>query len=279
MIRERMLQLEQTLERLFGGRPPREPLEVRRAVIESLVSQVQPVGRGRRVLPFNHATVHVVSVDPTERRVMKEALEPEELTRELLRGVERAGAQAPAGFTLSVRLVREPGKGWTPGARFHVTVSQSEELAARALARRSPGEVGIASEPSSESAPTDAPTAAPQTSVVLRVLEGEARPKMLTTDAVRITIGRQVEVNDVAFVGDDEVSRSVSRAHAHLAVDRPSGVYRIFDENSAHGTQVEREGRRITVPAGRDGLKLRPGDEIHVGRAILRFDFKPAKTA
>jgi hypothetical protein len=279
MLRERMLQLEQTLERLFGGRPPREPLEVRRAVIESLVSQVQPVGRGRRVLPFNHATVHVVSVEPTERRVMKEALEPEELTRELLRGVERAGAQAPAGFTLSVRLVREPGKSWTPGARFHITVSQSEEQAARAFA----------SESSSEPAPTDASAAALQTSVVLRVLEGEARPKTLTTDAGRITIGRQVEVvdqsgrpvrrNDVAFVGDDELSRSVSRAHAHLAVDRASGVWRVFDENSAHGTQVEREGRRITVPAGRDGLKLRSGDEIHVGRAILRFDLKPAKTA
>lgn len=275
MIRERMLQLEQTLERLFGGKPPREPLEVRRAVIESLVSQIQPVGRGRRVLPFNQATVHVVCVDATEKRVMKEALEPGELTQELLRRVDRAGAQAPQGFSLAVRFVREPGKGWTPGARFHVTVSQAESA---------PPEP--AAEPDAGAA---APSAAPPGSIVLRVLEGEARPKTLTTDAVRITIGRQVEVvdqtgrpvrrNDVAFVGDDEVSRSVSRAHAHIALERASGLCRVFDENSAHGTQVEREGRRITVPAGRDGLKLRSGDEIHVGRAILRFEIKPGKSA
>ena len=73
--------------------------------------------------------------------------------------------------------------------------------------------------------------------------------------------------NDVAFIGDDEVSRSVSRAHAHIAFDRATGTYRVFDENSAHGTEVERDGRRIVVPAGRDGLKLRAGDQIHVGRA------------
>ncbi len=275
-----MLQLEQTLERLFGGRPPREPLEVRRAVIESLVSQIQPIGRGRRVLPFNHATVHVVSVEPTERRVMKEALDPEELTRELLRSVERAGAQAPPGFTLAVRFVREAGRTWTPGARFHVTVSQSEESAARAAAQERSTEA---------ESPAATATATTLSAVMLRVLEGEARPKTLTSDAVRTTFGRQVEVidqagrpvrrNDVAFIGDDEVSRSVSRAHAHIVVDRASGVYRVFDENSAHGTLVEREGRRITVPAGRDGLKLRPGDAIHVGRAILRFDIKAAKSA
>jgi FHA domain len=282
MIRERMLQLEQTLERLFGGRPPREPLEVRRAVIESLVSQVQPVGRGRRVLPFNQATVHVVSTEATERRVMKEALEPEDLTRELLRGVERAGAQAPAGFTLAVRFVREPGKGWTPGSRFHVTVSQS-------AGPQSTSSGAPAEELPTESEAGTSTAASGPGSIVLRVLEGEARPKTLTSDAVRVTIGRQTEVvdqtgrpvrrNDVAFVGEDEVSRSVSRAHAHIAIDRAAGVYRVFDENSAHGTQVEREGRRITVPAGRDGLKLRAGDEIHVGRAILRFELKPAKQA
>ena len=283
MIRERMLRLEQTLERLFGGRPPREPLEVRRAVIESLVSQVQPVGRGRRVLPFNHATIHVVCTEATERRVMKEALEPADLTRELLRGVERAGAQAPAGFTLAVRLVREPGKGWTPGARFHVTVSQSENAAVDAAAEPESAATGAAATGAA------AASTATQGSIVLRVLEGEAKPKTLTTEALRITIGRQVEVvdqtgrpvrrNDVAFVGDDEVSRSVSRAHAHVALDRATGLCRVFDENSAHGTQVEREGRRITVPAGRDGLKLRSGDEIHVGRAVLRFEIKPIKPA
>lgn len=266
MIRERILQLEQTLERLFGGRAPREPLEIRRAVIDALVAQVRPVGRGRRVLPFSRATIQVVASDATERRVLKEALDPEDLTRELLLDIERAGGQT-AGLDLSVRFTREAGRAWLPGARFHITVAQPEEDDAL---------------PVGEGGPTQ--------SVVLRVLEGDGRPRTLTTDARRINIGRQVDVvdpsgrpirrNDVAFIGDDDVSRSVSRAHAFITVDAGAGSCRVFDENSAHGTQVEREGRRISVPAGRDGLRLRPGDEIHLGRAVLRFDVRdgPAGT-
>jgi hypothetical protein len=272
MIRERILQLEQTLERLFGGRPPREPLEVRRAVIETLASQVQPVGRGRRVLPFAHATIHVVAVEAAERRVLKEALEPADLTRELVRAVERGGGQAPAGFTLAVRFVREPGKGWTEGARFHVTVSQADAPAVDTA--------------TTAAAATPAPVQA--ATVVLRVIDGDARPKTLTSEAQRINLGRQVDVidqagrpvrhNDVAFVGDDEVSRSVSRAHAHIAFERATGTHRVFDENSAHGTQVERDGRLIAVPAGRDGLRLRSGDAIHVGRASVRFETRTARS-
>ena len=73
-FRDRLVRLEGTLERLFGGRPPREPLEVRRAVVESLVGEVRPVGGGRRILPFGRATVAVVATDPTEKRLFKEAL-------------------------------------------------------------------------------------------------------------------------------------------------------------------------------------------------------------
>jgi hypothetical protein len=232
-------------------------------VIETVLAQVQPVGRGRKVLPFSHATVHVVAGDAAERRVLKEALDPDRLATELGRELERTGAQVPAGFAVQLRLVREPGKAWTPGARFHVTVSQSDAPAAEAPAT---GTV-------------------PAVTAVLRVLEGEARPRALTSQAVRINIGRQVNVidqsgrpvrhNDVAFVGEDEVSRSVSRAHAHVTFDRATRTHRVFDENSAFGTEVERDGRRIVVPPGRDGLKLRPGDQIRVGRAALRFETKP----
>jgi hypothetical protein len=199
--------------------------------------------------------------------VLKEALEPGDLTNDLVREVERAGAQAPPGLAVSVKFVREPGRGWTEGARFHVTVSQTE-----------------AHEHEEEAAAPPPPPQVRAPAIALRVVDGDARPKTLASEAVRINIGRQVEVidqsgrpvrhNDIAFVGDDEVSRSVSRAHAHITFDRTTSTHRVFDENSAHGTQIERAGRRITVPAGRDGLKLRPGDEIHVGRAVVRFEVK-----
>ena len=52
-----------------------------------------------------------------------------------------------------------------------------------------------------------------------------------------------------------------------------AGDYRICDDGSEFGTRVFRDGRPIDVPAGnRRGEKLRPGDEIYLGRACLRFE-------
>jgi pSer/pThr/pTyr-binding forkhead associated (FHA) protein len=126
---------------------------------------------------------------------------------------------------------------------------------------------------SSAAAPLAAPT------LVLRVSLGTADTGTATCVGERINIGRQTMVadangrvvrrNDIAFVGDDEVSRSVSRAHAHVAWVPAAGTYRVFDEQSSHGTVVNRGGRLIQVPPGRDGLKLAAGDEVHVGRAVV----------
>jgi predicted component of type VI protein secretion system len=108
---------------------------------------------------------------------------------------------------------------------------------------------------------------------------GQAKPKSVTCQGERVNIGRQPTVadatgrvvrrNDIAFTGDDDVSRSVSRAHAHVAWVPAAGTYRVFDEQSSHGTAVVRGGRLIQVPSGRDGLKLVAGDEVHVGRAVV----------
>jgi hypothetical protein len=120
---------------------------------------------------------------------------------------------------------------------------------------------------------------------VLRVTLGHAKPRTVTCEGERVNIGRQpvvadasgrvVRRNDIAFTGDDEVSRSVSRAHAHVAWVPTAGTYRVFDEQSSHGTVVSRAGRLIQVPPGRDGLKLAGGDEVHVGRAVVVVEITP----
>jgi hypothetical protein len=268
-FRDRLVQLEGTLERLFGGRPPREPLEVRRAVVESLVGEIRPVGGGRRVLPVGRVTVSVVATDPAERRLFNEALAgPTGVEADLRRALDAAGADWPRGFTLTVKFVKAPGEGWRNGARFHVTASEGG--AAVAVPERDPAEA---------SAPT-APAVAP--SLTLRVTLGHAKPRTVTCEGARVTIGRQPTVadatgrtvrrNDIAFIGDDEVSRSVSRAHAYVAWVPAAGTYRVYDEGSSHGTVVSRGGRLIQVPPGRDGLKLAAGDEVHVGRAVLSIE-------
>ena len=265
-FRDRLVKLEGTLERLFGGRPPREPLEIRRAVVEGLTGEVRPVGGGRRVLPVGRVTVAIVATEAAEKRLFKEALTgPDGVEADLRRALDAAGAEWPRGFALTVKFVKTSGEGWRSGARFHVTASD-------------PGATAPAAEPDSTvSTAVAVPVAAP--TLVLRVTLGQAKPRTATCDGERVNIGRQAMVadasgrvvrrNDIAFIGDDEVSRSVSRAHAHVAWIPAAGTYRVFDEQSSHGTVVSRGGRLIQVPPGRDGLKLAAGDEVHVGRAVV----------
>ena len=49
-----------------------------------------------------------------------------------------------------------------------------------------------------------------------------------------------------------------------------SGHYRVYDDRSAHGTGVLRNGRTITVTPGSRGIRLESGDEIVLGEARLR---------
>ena len=64
----------------------------------------------------------------------------------------------------------------------------------------------------------------------------------------------------------------MSRAHAHIQYDAATGEYRLFDDNSAYGTSLLREGRMITAPAGGRGIRLESGDELYLGQARVRFE-------
>ncbi|MFI5076474.1 MAG: FHA domain-containing protein, partial [Vicinamibacteria bacterium] len=209
--------------------------------------------------------VAIVAADATEKRLFKEALTgPEGVEADLRRALDAAGAEWPRGFALTVKFVKTPGADWRSGARFHVTASEAGAPAPR---------------PEAETVSTVASTPLAAPTLVLRVTLGQASPATATCEGERVNIGRQpmvadangrvVRRNDIAFVGDDEVSRSVSRAHAHVAWIPAAGTYRVFDEQSSHGTVVSRGGRLIQVPPGRDGLKLAAGDEVHVGRAVV----------
>ena len=116
----------------------------------------------------------------------------------------------------------------------------------------------------------------------LVVVKGKAAHGEYALDRPRINLGRMAELtdsdhrvvrrNDVVFEeGADEVNATVSRRHAHIRSEE--GEYRLSDDGSEFGTRIFRDGRSIEVPSGdRRGERLRPGDEIYLGRACLRFE-------
>ena len=123
--------------------------------------------------------------------------------------------------------------------------------------------------------------------VWMKILAGKADRDEYSFRKARINLGRLADVvdsqqrlirrNDVAFVETPEPPNpTVSRAHAHIELDRATGQFRLFDDRSAQGTTVLRDGGIINVPKGPSkGVPLQPGDEIVLGHARLSFDVYP----
>ncbi len=137
-------------------------------------------------------------------------------------------------------------------------------------------------------APSPAPRAArggPQAppAIGLAVLKGNASRDRFDLRAERIYLGRLAEVvdaagrvvrrNDVAFAEEGDLNQTVSREHARIAWDPDSRGYWLRDEGSAAGTLIFRSGRSIEVSRhDRRGVRLQDGDEVFLGRAVLRVD-------
>ena len=86
---------------------------------------------------------------------------------------------------------------------------------------------------------------------------------------------RTVRRNDIALKDDSSMENSsVSRAHAHLEYDPEANRFRLFDDGSARGTTVIRDGSVIPVPKGNSkGIILQEGDEIALAMVRIRFQY------
>jgi FHA domain len=248
-------------ERLFGAADASELMMTHRAILEEVEGKIETLARGRRVFPFAHLTVTLISADANRRAILETAF-GERLEADIREALESAACEVPRGFSVEVRAA-ESGPNPFEIAYATVPVKENQQQATGSAAP--------------EAAP--APPAGPPR---LAVLKGKTdRPEYLLEKA-RTNIGRLAELtdsehrvirrNDIVFEeGADEANATVSRRHAHIRLD--DGDYRLCDDESEFGTRVFRDGRAIEVPAGnRRGEKLRSGDEIYLGRACLKFE-------
>lgn len=238
-------------ERVFGPAQSDELLLVHRGILEAIEAKVQTVARGRRIFPFGRLVVTLASPD-ADRRALYEAAFAEggRLEADIREALEAAGCELTRGFAVEVKTAEEGDKAF------------SIEYGAVSAA-----------------APAKAVSHAPARLVAVK---GKTEHAEYEITRARMNIGRMAELtdteervvrrNEVVFEdGADEANATVSRKHAHIV--REDGVYRVCDDGSEYGTRVFRDGRQIEVPAGnRRGERLRPGDEIYLGRACLRFE-------
>jgi pSer/pThr/pTyr-binding forkhead associated (FHA) protein len=231
-------------ERAFGPANSSELLLLHRAILEEIASKVQTVARGKRWFPYPRLVLTLVSPD-AERRALYEAVFGERLAGDIRAALEAAACEAPRGFTVEIRTAEA-------------------------------GPLPFAIEYGREPAP------AAGTKPRLLVVRGKAQQDTYSLGKARVNIGRLAELtdadqrvvrrNDLVFEESaDEANATVSRCHAHIQLEEND--YRICDDGSEFGTRVFRDGRSLDVPPGnRRGEKLRPGDEIYLGRACLRFE-------
>jgi hypothetical protein len=120
----------------------------------------------------------------------------------------------------------------------------------------------------------------------LIVINGIANLQELPIAKARVNIGRTEEVfraggpsrrNDLAFTEDNERNGTVSREHAHVTRSPKTGECRLFNDRNYKGEAncglwIVRDGLSQPVHRGSRGTVLRSGDEIHLGRTVIRFE-------
>jgi hypothetical protein len=174
----------------------------------------------------------------------------------ILDRLRSAGCQV-SGLVVKTVYVSEPSSQWT-NPDFHIEFA------------RLPGAAQVAP-----------PAGLRPPRLELTIVHGSAEKAAYRFTLSRVDLGRCAEVRDsgnrlirtnhVAFAdGAGGLNHSVSRRHAHIECAGDSGGYRLYDDRSAHGTGVLRNGRTITVPPGSRGIRLQSGDEIVLGEARLR---------
>jgi hypothetical protein len=236
-------------ERMFGPADSGELLLVHRAILESIESRVQTVARGKRVFPYGHVTVTLVSADPDRRALYQTAFgEGGRLGSDVIEALEGVECETPRGFGVEVKTSETGEKNFT--------IEYAVEAKRAAEPTRGAGRLIVV-----------AGKTAQAEYALEKALTNLGRMAELTDTEHRV-----VRRNDVVFEeGGDERNATVSRRHAHIR--RDAGEYRLCDDGSEFGTRVLRDGRAIEVPAGnRRGERLWAGDEIFLGRACLRFE-------
>jgi hypothetical protein len=264
--------VDAAVSELVGARTQPAPLEVVHAVLERAEQHIQDIGRGRRVFPFNRVILHVVAPPgQKEKRARFSAVAdgPPSLSERLTDRLRSAGCPV-ADLSVEVVYVRQRGAGWERDD-FHVEFDR------------------VAS-PQPATLPAPEPPAGEVKRIRLAVVKGAAEQRACVFSGGRIDMGRRAEVldkrqqlvrtNHVAFLEDGgDVNGSVSRRHAHIELSADGQSYRLWDDKSAHGTSIIRNGRTIKVLAGPRGTRVEPGDEIALGQARLRVTFESKKPA
>lgn len=237
-----------------------EVAEIRIAVLDEVKKKIQRAG-GHALFPYNMVRVWI-RAGADEGVVFERDFFRRFFDEELRKSLSKEACRFPDDLRIEIRATGEEGK-WL-----------RVEMLAEDVA------------PAAPEAPRERRTAK------LLVSAGNANKSEIPLHKIRTNIGRLSEVykaeglsrrNDLAFAEDNPINRTVSREHAHIVHDKKTGEYRLFNDrwykrgNKAEnncGLWIVRDGMGQEVHRDTRGTRLLPGDEIHLGKAVVKFQMK-----
>lgn len=250
----RLVKLEKLVERGLGRlRHPATGaalVEVIPEVLDDVEEHLEPSGGRGRVFPYQKVLVafRVALGDRPAARAQLEDL-PERIRLRL----RSRGCEPAPELEIHCRFVTVTGEDWNDRS-FRIWYR-----------RKRAGEAAPPPPPAVE---------APLVPLRLTVVRGRTGDKDRELALSRINLGRLEKVssasgrarkNHVWFAASED---TVSRAHAHI--ERVGSDYLLFDEGSASGTRVLREGEEIELmPKASRGVRLKDGDRIELGKGCL----------
>jgi hypothetical protein len=237
-----------------------EVAEIRIAVLDEVKKKIQRAG-GQALFPYNVVRIEIRAA-ADEGAIFERDFFRRFFDEEVRKGLSKEACRFPQDLRVEIRGVEGNGK-WLQVQML------AEEIAP---------------------APEEVPRA--RRAAKLVVSAGRANKSEIPLLKARTNIGRLGDVykseglsrrNDLAFAEDNAINRTVSREHAHIVHDKKTGEYRLFNDrwytrgNKAEnncGLWIVRDGMGQEVHRDTRGTRLLPGDEIHFGKAVVKFQMK-----
>ena len=234
-----------------------ELAEIRLAALDAVKAKSHRVS-GKHVFPYDLIRIELLGIPEEQAQVFENKFLSGYFAEELKAGLTRSSYRFPA--ELSVEFGTSPLLPEKGGSWLSVETSMRQSTAV--------------------------PTSNHNASIGwLTVTHGTANQMKLMLKKARTNIGRTAEVfrtagpsrrNDLVFVGDDEIDKTVSREHAHVLRSSTTGEYRLFNDRVYKGDDqcglwIVRDGLSLPVHKSPRGTLLQSGDEIYIGTAMLRF--------
>ena len=236
-----------------------EIAEIRFAILDEIKKKTQRAG-GRDIFPFNLVRVHIRGVNDDQTAVLEGEFFRGYFEQEVRQHLQKTSARFPADLRVEIAVRNLLGSGMK---EWIWVETLSEVVGASAVPERRAARIVVRS--------------------------GQANESEFVLSKTRTNVGRVVDVfkaeglsrrNDIAFIADTPINRTVSREHAHIIYHKDTAEYRLYndrwyrrgDKTSEHcGIWIVRDGMGQEVHRDTRGTRLEDGDEIHFGKAIVGF--------